>query len=251
MSLMAVVPDAVQLAYLRRQVAVSLNGAHNDRPLGCVRHHLVPGRRYAGHGLPPSTVRRRRATTAGSARARRARGDGREWPARLAARPGTLGLPVPVRGLALRQVAQERSWHRGLLGGLGGLGPGCLTPAADQPGGPVSWLVPLLAVATACTTYHRPHNSPYNSAATRLFRWWRPPRADPGAVAALARTGAGGCWSGSERSPQLTAPHPDNQRRWPGVTWPRILLGKIGSRAVLGMRGGRSRGDAGRWRRLS
>ena len=49
----------------------------------------VPARQYADHGLPPpSTVRRRRATTAGSPRARWARGDGREWRARLAARAG-------------------------------------------------------------------------------------------------------------------------------------------------------------------
>jgi len=28
-----------------------------------------------------------------------------------------LGLPVQICGPGLRQVVQERSWHRGLLGG--------------------------------------------------------------------------------------------------------------------------------------
>src|SRR5262249_29672691 len=89
-------PDAVRLAHLRRQVAVSLNGAHKDRPLstGCVMHDLVPGRRYAGHRMPPSTVRTRRATTAESARARWARGEGGNG--RPGARPGPVHHAGPA-----------------------------------------------------------------------------------------------------------------------------------------------------------
>lgn len=53
------------------------------------------------------------------------------------------------------------------------------------------WLVPLLAVAMAFTTHHRPHNCPYKSVALGLFRGWRPPRRVLAAVAALALTASG------------------------------------------------------------
>jgi hypothetical protein len=117
-----------------------------------------------GGGIPVTGCRPARcaggATTAESERARWARVDGREWPARLAARPGASRWACRYRSAVQPRARWDRSARGIVVSWVAWAGSGRVAwyRPLISPAGPVSGLVPPSPPASGLTTRDRPRN---------------------------------------------------------------------------------------------